>query len=367
MRIPAEVRVGILAILSVGLGYVGFLYLSGKNLFSSEKIYYVRLPKAEGLEKARPVIVQGFPVGEVQALELVFDTLFIVDTQGNCRIDLQPWVRVTIRVEDRIQIPVGTRVRLVSTSILGERALELLLAENDSILPPGSLIQGEISPGIEEMVRQEILPVKVKAEELLAQLDTLVTTVQFFFTGIHKERLTRSIYHLDQTLRAAAVAAQTLQDIAQENRLIIKSTLTHLDQLSETLAGHRRQLAQSIDYLAEFTDSLRKIQLTAALKNLQQTLIQLDTILRSVASGKGTAGLLLTDDSVYWHLNASLHHLSILLKDIHDRPYRYVHVSLVGPSPKKIERWERRQAKRAARQARKQSRKQTSAHSQKSP
>ena len=46
--------------------------------------------------------------------------------------------------------------------------------------------------------------------------------------------------------------------------------------------------------------------------------------------GKGTAGQLLTNDSLYINLNNGIASLDLLLKDVKANPKRYVHFSLFG-------------------------------------
>ena len=47
-------------------------------------------------------------------------------------------------------------------------------------------------------------------------------------------------------------------------------------------------------------------------------------------NGKGTAGQLLTNDSLYTNLNNSLESLNALLEDMKANPKRYVHFSVFG-------------------------------------
>jgi phospholipid/cholesterol/gamma-HCH transport system substrate-binding protein len=46
--------------------------------------------------------------------------------------------------------------------------------------------------------------------------------------------------------------------------------------------------------------------------------------------GKGSAGKLMTDDSLYLNLSSSLESLNELLADMKANPKRYVHFSLFG-------------------------------------
>jgi phospholipid/cholesterol/gamma-HCH transport system substrate-binding protein len=49
-----------------------------------------------------------------------------------------------------------------------------------------------------------------------------------------------------------------------------------------------------------------------------------------VTKGKGTAGQLFTNDSLYKSLNNGIASLDSLLKDVKANPKRYVHFSLFG-------------------------------------
>ncbi len=53
-------------------------------------------------------------------------------------------------------------------------------------------------------------------------------------------------------------------------------------------------------------------------------------MLGNLNEGKGSAGQLLTNDSLYTNLTATLESLNILLQDMKDNPKRYVHFSLFG-------------------------------------
>lgn len=348
-----------LVLITIISGYVGFIYLKGGEIFRNRKIYYVRLERAEGLEQAAKVIVSGFPVGQVVDIKLQFDTIEYQDSiSGKYVLQLNPWVMATISIRKDLFIPEGTKVRLVSTSILGERALELILGNSKKEIPEGTLLHGEIALTVEEMVRQEILPVKLKAEQLLGQIDTLVQAVRFFVTGVNRERLSRGIRSLAQALRNIVLITETLKVEISENRSTIKAALSSLKKTTDTAAMASGQFLRLVNNMADISDSLKLIQFSQTIKQLKSTLVRLDTVLKLMAEGEGTIGLLLTRDSAYWYLEQALANLDTLIDDLHQRPYRYVHVSLIGPSPKKIEKWERKLRKKQEREKRKQQKKQ---------
>jgi phospholipid/cholesterol/gamma-HCH transport system substrate-binding protein len=51
-------------------------------------------------------------------------------------------------------------------------------------------------------------------------------------------------------------------------------------------------------------------------------------------NGKGTAGQLMTNDTLYTNLSNSLESLNLLLEDMKANPKRYVHFSIFGKKQK---------------------------------
>ena len=51
---------------------------------------------------------------------------------------------------------------------------------------------------------------------------------------------------------------------------------------------------------------------------------------KKLNQGKGSAGLLLNDDSLYTKLTISLEQLNLLLEDIKTNPERYMNISVFG-------------------------------------
>jgi len=62
----------------------------------------------------------------------------------------------------------------------------------------------------------------------------------------------------------------------------------------------------------------------------QFTLGVFQLLVGNLNEGKGSAGQLLTNDSIYSNLNNSLESLNELLKDMKENPKRYVHFSIFG-------------------------------------
>ena len=62
----------------------------------------------------------------------------------------------------------------------------------------------------------------------------------------------------------------------------------------------------------------------------ENTVISLNSILKSIESGEGTIGKLMKDEDLYNNLEASTKEVELLIKDLKEHPKRYVHFSLFG-------------------------------------
>ena len=70
MKISNETKVGILAAVAIAIFIVGYNFLKGNDIFSSENEFYAKYDKVDGLAVSKPVLVNGYQVGRVSQLTL---------------------------------------------------------------------------------------------------------------------------------------------------------------------------------------------------------------------------------------------------------------------------------------------------------
>jgi len=64
--VSKEIKVGLLAVVALVALAIGFNFLRGSNILSSNKTYYAIYPKVDGLNVGAPVILNGIKVGQVK-------------------------------------------------------------------------------------------------------------------------------------------------------------------------------------------------------------------------------------------------------------------------------------------------------------
>ncbi len=338
--VRTEIKVGLLVLITAVLAVAGYQILQGYDLFGNQEEYYVVFDAAGGLEPASPVTIKGMQVGKVLDIHLAIE-----------QNPYDPPVIVLIGVDKSIRLTHRTKATLISMDLLGTRAIELTIEPDSQYLNPGDTIYGSVALSITERVAEEVAPVKMKAERLMASLDSLIETVGYFLKGANKKRLERSMVHMERSLANLFRVTARLDTLLRQQQPQLQRLTANLNQITGAIAQERDQLRRLIANLAAISDTVKSADLAQTVQNLNHSLAHLDSLLAAIQAGQGTLGQLATNDSLYQALTQTLQDLDSLIVDIKARPYRYVHVSLFGPSPKKIHKWEQRMARKAQRKA----------------
>ena len=130
MKISNEFKIGIMAILVVGLSIWGYKFLKGKNLLKPSNIFYVRYENVASLAATSPVMIRGMNVGTVSDVSLDKDMVSII---------------VTLDLKKGIDIPKDAEAVIVSTGLMGGKAIDLIVKQacsGDGCAEPGTFLNG---------------------------------------------------------------------------------------------------------------------------------------------------------------------------------------------------------------------------------
>jgi phospholipid/cholesterol/gamma-HCH transport system substrate-binding protein len=308
MKISQEVKVGLLAVVTLLMLYFGFNFLKGADFFSSSRKYKVIYNTIDGLTASNPVRINGLAVGKVDRIDILQD-------QGNKLL-------VTLDINKDIRITRGTRAVLADDGLLGGKAIRLGINPKGAELESGDTLVASKESALSALIREKTLPVLNNVDSLTYQLNRVVA--QFDQTGIT----------LNQTLRSANAGLQTLDLTIAENRAGLRTTLANVNKLSASLIETEQQLKPILAKADTFADSLQGLQLKQTLGSVNKTINNLQKILGDISKGQGSLGKLTSDDKLYSNVNATTASLERLLTDLRENPKRYVHFSLFGRKEK---------------------------------
>ncbi|GAB3034881.1 MlaD family protein [Spirosoma pulveris] len=308
MKVSKEVRVGLLAVISLMMLYFGFRFLKGSDFFSSTHKYQVIYSNIDGLVASNPVSINGLTVGQVKSIEILQD-------QKNKLL-------VTLEVKKGIVVTQGTRAVLADDGLLGGKLIRLGINYGKPELADGGMLIAANESGLSALIREKTLPVLNNVDSLTYQLNRVVA--QFDQTGVV----------LNQTLRSANAAVGTLGLTISENRAGLQATLANVNKLSSSLIETEKQLKPILAKADTFADSLQGLQLKQTLGSVNKTVDNLQKILGAINKGEGSLGKLASDEALYRNVNATTASLEKLLTDLRENPKRYVHFSLFGRKEK---------------------------------
>jgi len=289
--ISKEIIIGIVAIVSLVLLYIGINYLKGINLFKPANYYYVSCNYVKDINVSSPVFVEGFKVGLVRSITYDFST---VNT-----------IILEIRLDRGMKVNKGSYVSIESTLLSGA---ELHLRLNKYVTEyykAGDMLEGRFKEGMLASVEDRLLPQIV---DLIPKIDSILTGLQQL---VNHSALTQSFNHLEKTTAQLEIAARQLN-------VLLKNDVPEL-----TLS-----LKETTGNLATFSGNLGKLNFEQSVDSLNAMLFQLNAVSRKLHSNDNSLGLLLNDTLLYNNLNNTVENASILLMDIKQNPKKYVRFSL---------------------------------------
>jgi phospholipid/cholesterol/gamma-HCH transport system substrate-binding protein len=316
VKIKKEVKVGIVTTLALACFIYGFNFLKGKNLFSSQRKFYAVYNNIDGLVEANPLMINGFKVGAVGEIKLANDTT------GN--------IIVTILLDNDVNVPKNSIARVVSSDILGSKAVQLILGKGTEYAMSGDTLIASQEDNLKASVNKTIAPLQKKAEGLITSIDSVMAVVQQVFNESARQNLAKSFESIKLAIGSLETTSFRLDTMVNSEKSKISSILTKVNVLATTLANNSDKLGNVINNFSNISDSLAKSNLTSAINNADIALGQASTIMTKINSGQGTMGMLVNNDSLYRKLDKSSEDLDKLLKDLRINPERYVHVSVFG-------------------------------------
>lgn len=300
-----EVKIGIYAVVILLCAWAGIRFLSGVDVFGRHAIYYAHYEQVNGVQNAAAVMIRGVKIGKVSEIRVSPDDPTSVE--------------VVLSIPRSYRLPVDSEAKIFSTSIMGSKAIEIVLGSSSEILESGS----DINSGY--------------TKDLMAVADSEL--------DYYKDKITTLVENFNTTLKS-------LNSLVDNNNKSITEALAHLNSITAGLDGaigkDKQQLADIVASIDKFTKALSENSahidsimtnvdsVTSALaennsgESLGESLAELNSVLAKINGGEGTVGRLICDEQLYANLNQASANLSALLADLKEHPKRYVHFSLFG-------------------------------------
>jgi phospholipid/cholesterol/gamma-HCH transport system substrate-binding protein len=309
IKISNEVKVGAVAIVTILVFIWLYNFLKGKEYFKSTTYYYSVYDQIGGLAESSPVEINGYKVGVVQSID------FIDETSGK--------LLVVFSVSKGFKLPKNTVAEITPVSIIAGMKVQFVYGKGPGFYSPGDTIPGRLAESLLNVVETELHPIKERMIALIDVLDSTLLSLNDIMDPEFRQHIRGTMANLNST-------SESIDNIIGSKEKDLKATLENINRFSKMLADNSEKMSGTFSNLESITDTLAAADIYNSVLNLKSSLAKATSLLDNLNSGKGSAGQLFTNDSLYQNLNNSLASLNLLLQDMKTNPKRYVHFSLFG-------------------------------------
>ncbi|MBL0126113.1 MAG: hypothetical protein IPP83_01380 [Flavobacteriales bacterium] len=310
MKIKREYSIAAVVLGGIVLLIFGMNFLKGLDLLQKSNVYHVVYRDVSGVTSASPVFFNGLKVGQVIGTEM------LPDGSGLIAISFQ-------LNERKLPLPQDSKVEIYSADLFS-RALRIVLGDDKlHSAHPGDTLQGNTQLSLSDAVSEQIDPLKAKAESMLANVDSLLSSMQQLINPQTIGDIDSSFSNIRRALEILSTTALRLDQLVATQSASLSATMRNMEKVSGTLASNSDELDRTFHNLDTLSAELARGRFKQILDEMAQTSTELRKITVGINSGEGTMGKLMKNDSLYVNLNAASAELDLLLEDLRLNPNRY--------------------------------------------
>lgn len=289
----SEIRVGAFVILAAAVIVSGLFWISGSPFRGPTIRVWGIAANANRIATASPVLLRGVEVGTVDEVALEAGRVVL-----------------SMTLSTRVRLPADTRGTIQPDGFLGQQLVELTPGTSARTLAEGDTLSLDRRSDLTSL-----------ASTLGDEVGSLIGEMESLLDGGLAENVASGS-------EAFTLAMRELAGILETERASIGGLLANMDTLSNRLAGMTG--SEEVERTLANLDTL-STRLAAASTDFSAAGRSLAEITRGLEGGEGTLGRLLREDAVHDELLETLgmlraagEELALLLRDVRERPDRYL-------------------------------------------
>lgn len=305
MKVSREVKTAIIVLGGILLFILGFNYLKSKPIFDKSRKYFALYDNVGGLAPATPVTINGFQVGKITSIKFH---------------DKDGLLIVSFTVDSEFEFSKNSVAEIYDTGIIGGKSIQILPDFEGELAESGDTLPSSTKPGLTDLVTRQLAPLQQKIESMMVNADSVLVGFNEVLDEDTQENLRNVIADLNATVSSFKSSSIVLNSFLTENKGKLDSSVTNIASMTKQFA--------------KLGNSLNEADFGKVVKDLENSMSNLDKILNNIESGEGSMGKLIKDKELYNNLSQASTQLELLLQDMRLNPKRYVHFSLFGKKQK---------------------------------
>lgn len=293
MKIRKEVKIGLVTLMALTLGYVGLNFLKGIDLFKKESIFYTKFDNLNGVANATPVMISGYKVGAVRKVDFIY-------TPGKGY-----GATLTLALDPSVQIPRGSQLNIKKNMLTGS-----VLTIETPEPQPGYFTDLDTIPSVEAPADL----IDVATEKLVPAMEDVIPHLMATLERLNEILGNKGI---DATLSGLHGATSEMQSVVNQ----LSKSMNQMPQIM----GNVLTASES---MVEIGRNAEQFKIDSVIHNVNTMTSNLRILSEQLRSPNSTAGLLINDARLYNRLDSLANSADELMKDLKANPKRYVHFSI---------------------------------------
>ncbi|NOZ12952.1 MAG: MCE family protein [Acidobacteria bacterium] len=257
------------------------------QFFQKGAVYTLRatMDSATGLDKDSDIRLAGVKIGKVLGVSL---------KDGKAV--------VTMEIHKEVQLPEGSRVKVVAKGILGDKYLEILPGNRTGRVKSGEMLESEKAVSMDDIM-DIVYSVAKDIKKITTSLSKTVGTNK------GEEQIANILENIDRI-------TSDLREITARNKDNFTTSIDNIKSFTGDLKKDIPSLAAKLDKLSNHlneivTENRQNLKDTLAnakegTKKLNDALDYIDSIAKKIDTGEGTIGQLVNDKETGDNLNKTL-------------------------------------------------------------
>jgi len=298
----AQLRVGILVIVSLAIFTIGVFFISGQvgfGFFSHRYTVKAYFSTAGGLREGAQVRLAGIPVGNVER------TLISPYPEPNRAVEIV--MQISQAYQD--QVRADSVATMLTAGLLGESYVDISRGgPGQTVIPDGGEVKTSEEADIKRVV-QNANDVITNLRDLSSKLTEITNQIEggrgslgrLIYDPTLYNRLNDTSAKVERLVTQVDNGQGTLGKLLADETLYQRTTST-IDRLNKVL-----------DDVQHGNGSLAKfISDPSLFDNVNRVVTRADTLLGNINSGQGTLGKLAKDPQLYDRLNETTDHVNVV-------------------------------------------------------
>ena len=316
MKLSKELKTGLIAIFAI-IGFVVlYQFMKGKNLFTTDNVFYAKYDNVEGLSVSNPVSINGLKVGQVDEIKP------ITTKDGKLHFVAK------VTVDDTFEFSKNSTVEIFEPGLMSGKEMKINLFYGGNTAKDGDTLKGNYQLSMLNSLSSQVKPVKDQLSNVLLKLDSTLASTNKIVDEQNRREIKLLLSNLNRTIESFKGASDRINSILANNEKGLHEVVANANAAMMTAN-------KTLDKYGSVAERVDIDKLNGTIDQFNQTAGKLNNVISGIQNGDGSLGKLAKDEELYNNLTKTSKNLNELVEDFKANPKRYVNFSVFGKNSDK--------------------------------